>query len=200
LADVEWFQMADKIKVFPLVILAVLVVLGLVLYFVATRKSETRREAEGSPVDPAPGGKPEPRERPAGPKGSVEAPPPSNDPGQKILEGADNAFKNGWFDAALKFYKDFELRYAGTEVYDRNITKVWERIHTSGASMPKKDETLPAYLDSRRKLADEWKRIKPLLGAAPTAESKAELQKFFNALPPADGRLKLIEAWRDEKK
>ena len=78
--------------------------------------------------------------------------------------------------------------------------KVWERIHSSGASMAKKDESLPAYLDSRRKLAEEWKRVKPLLAAAPTAESTTEVQKFFESLPPTDGRRKPIEAWRDEKK
>jgi len=193
LADVEWLQMAEKIKIFPLVILAALIVLGVLLYFVATRKSETRRDVEGNVVDTTP-------KIPAAPSRNVEPPPPSNDPGQKILDGADGAFRSGMFETALKFYKDFELRYAGTEVYDRNLTKVWERIHSSGASMPKKDESLPAYLDSRRKLADEWKRIKPLLGSAPSAESKAEVQKFFESLPPTDGRRKPIEAWRDEKK
>jgi len=66
--------------------------------------------------------------------------------------------------------------------------------------MAKKDETLPAYLETRRKLADEWKRIKPLLDAPPGEESKAQVQKFAEILPPGDGRLKIIEAWRDEKK
>ena len=104
------------------------------------------------------------------------------------------------FPTSLKFYKDFELRYAGTEVYDRNITKVWERIHTSNASMAKKDETLPEYLETRRKLADEWKRIKPLLDAPPGAESKEQVRKYAESLPADDGRLKIIDAWRDEKK
>ena len=179
--------MADRMKVLPLVVLAVVAVLGLILYWVSRRPRETKPEpvAGGSP--------PEVRE-------SVQAPPPSSNPGEKILEGADGAYRKGMYETSLKFYKDFELRYAGSDVYDRNITMVWARIHTSGASMPKKDETLPAYLETRRKLADQWTKLRPLLDAAPTAESKAEVQKFADALPPGDGRLKLIEAWRDEKK
>jgi hypothetical protein len=95
------------------------------------------------------------------------------------------------------FYKDFELRYAGTEVYDRNITRVWERIHTSNASMKKdkQEAELPAYLQSRRKLAEEWKRIKPLLGGAASAETRAEVLKFQDSLPPPDGRRRVIDAW-----
>jgi len=185
--------MADRIKIFPIVIAVIVLLLGLVLYWVSSRPRETK-DTPGNPLPPP--------QRPAPPstKPPVQAPPPAKDPGEKILEGADNAFQNGWFDAALKFYKDFELRYAGTEVYDRHISRIWERIHTSGASMPKKDESLPAYLELRRKLAGEWKRIKPLLDAPPTAESKAEVRKYFDSLPPGDGRLKPIEAWQDEKK
>jgi hypothetical protein len=184
--------MAERVKILPLIVLAALVVLGLLLYWVSTRPREARQTPAPEP--------PPPNDSRPGPREGVQgAPPPSSNPGEKILEGADGAFRRGMFETSLKFYKDFELRYAGTEVYDRNITKVWERIHSSGASMEKKDETLPAYLDLRRKLADEWKRIRPLLDA-PGAESKAEIQKFAESLPPGDGRLKIIDAWRDEKK
>ena len=189
--------MADRIKVLPIVILAVLLALAVLLYWVSRRPRETPQDPAGNPAPPAAAQGTAP---PVPPKGTVEAPPPAKDPGEKILEGADNAYQRGWYDAALKFYKDFELRYAGTDVYDRHITKIWERIHTSGASMPRKDESLPAYLEGRRKLADEWKRIKPLLGAPPTPESRATVRKFFDSLPPGDGRLKLIEPWQDEKK
>lgn len=180
--------MADKIKIFPLVVLAALIVMGLILYFVARRARETAPDPGAVPTEtrPAP---PPPTRSP------VQAPPVSNDPGEKILEGADGAFRSGMFETALKFYKDFELRYAGTEVYDRHITKVWERIHTCGASMKNKDETLPAYLEVRRKAAEEWKRLRPLLAAAPTAETRPQLEKFEESLPPLDGRRKIIDAW-----
>jgi hypothetical protein len=194
LADIEWVQMADRIKVFPIVILAVVLLLGLVLFWVSRRPRESARDVQANPPPPPQRPAPAPAQAPA------EAPPQPVNPGEKILEGADGAFKAGMFETALKFYKDFELRYAGSEVHDRNLTRLWERIHTSGASMPKKDETLPAYLEARRKLAEEWKRIKPLLAAPPTEESRAEARRYADALPPGDGRLKLIEAWREEKK
>jgi hypothetical protein len=194
LAEIEWVQMAERVKILPLVVLAALVVLGLLLYRVSSRPRETPPNAAPEPPSPY-------ETRPAGPRDSAPAaPPPASSPGDKILEGADGAFRRGMFETSLKFYKDFELRYAGTEVYDRNITKVWERIHTSNASMAKKDETLPAYLETRRRLADEWKRIKPLLDAPPGAESKEQVRKYAESLPAGDGRLKIIDAWRDEKK
>jgi hypothetical protein len=188
LAEFELIQMADRIKVFPLVVLGVVVVMGLVLYWVATRGGETK---------PAPEAAPTPVPRPP----RVEAPPPTNDPGQKILDGADGAFQNKMYPTALMFYKDFELRYAGTDVYDRNIATVWERIHTSNASSPpaKQEAELPAYLAKRRKLADEWTRLKPLLASPPSEASRPELLKFLEALPPPDGRRRIIEAWRDSK-
>jgi len=186
--------MAERVKILPLVVLVVVLILGVLLYWVSTRPRESKQTP--SPTPP-------PRNdiRPSPPSEAAQgAPSPSSSPGDKILEGADGAFRKGMFETSLKFYKDFELRYAGTEVYDRNITKVWERIHTSNASAVKKDETLPAYLETRRKLADEWKRIKPLLDAPAGDDAKAQVQKFAESLPVGDGRLKIIEAWRDEKK
>jgi hypothetical protein len=191
LADVDWMQMAERVKILPFVVLAVLVILGLLIHWVSSRP----RESKEPPVPPPP---PPGESRPAAPRDA--APAPSSSPGDKILEGADGAFQKGMFPTSLKFYKDFELRYAGTDVWERNQTKVWERIHTSGASMPQKDDTLQAYLETRRRLADEWKRIKPLLEAPPGAESKVQVEKFAESLPPGDGRLKIIGAWRDEKK
>lgn len=192
MADVEWMQMADRIKIFPLVVLAAVVVMGLVLYWVATKGSKTK---------PPPASEPAPAASPDSPKPTVQAPPPTNDPGQKILDGADGAFRNKMFPTALMFYKDFELRYAGTDVYDRNLTLVWERIHTSNASCPKQQQEadLPAYLEKRRKLADEWRRLKPLLTTPPSDAARAEFQKFMDSLPPTDGRRKIIDAWRDTK-
>ncbi|HZN04770.1 MAG TPA: hypothetical protein VFD06_14395 [Candidatus Polarisedimenticolia bacterium] len=191
LALFEFMQMADRIKIFPLIALAVVVVMGLVLYWVATRPRETI-------TDPVPEA---PRPPAAPPKRTVEAPPPTTDPGQKILDGAEGAFTKKMFPTALMFYKDFELRYAGSEVYDRNITLVWERIHTSNAQCPpqQQEADLPAYLDKRRKLADEWKRLKPLMTVPPPAEAKAELEKFMEPLPPMDGRRRIIDAWRESK-
>lgn len=199
LADMEWVQMLERIKVFPLVVLGALVILGLILYFVSIRSRE-------HPPTPAAGD--------AGPseKGAqarlpsrVEAPPVARDPGEKILEGADGAFASGMYPTALMFYKDFELRYAGTDAYERNVLRVWERMHTSNASIEKakQDAGLGAYLETRRKLSDEWRRLKPALSSPPTPESRSQLQAFEQSLPEKDGRRKQIDAWiasaRDEK-
>jgi hypothetical protein len=180
----------ERIRAFPIVVLVAVLVVGIIVYWVSRKKDPPKE-----PADPAP-----PREV-APPKPVDPAPPPTNDPGQKILDGADGAFRAEMFPTALKFYKDFELRYAGTEVYDRNLTRLWERIHSSNALSPKdkQDPELPAYLEARRKLADEWKKLQPLMDAAPTPESKAEVDKFAGKLPPQDGRRKGIDAWRERK-
>lgn len=188
-AEIELMQMADRIRIFPLVALAVVVAMGLLLYWVATRPRETK-------PDPAPEAP-----RPPAPRATIEAPPPTDDPGQKILDGADGAYRREMFPTALMFYKDFELRYAGTDVYDRNETLLWERIHTSNAKCPpqQQEADLPVYLEKRRKLAEEWKRLKASTIFPPTPESKAAFQKFFDSLPPMDGRRKVIDAWLDRK-
>lgn len=179
----------ERIKVFPIVLLTAVVIISLVLYWVS-RKKEPQRDVEGRVVDPTP------QQDVVSSKPPVQAPPPTNDPGQKILDGADGAFRAEMYPTALKFYKDFELRYAGTEVYDRNLTRLWERIHSSHALSPKdkQEPDLPAYLESRRKLADEWKKFQPL-----TESSRADVEKFLEKLPPQDGRRKIIDAWRDRK-
>ena len=183
--------MADRVKVFPLAVLGALVFFGLLVWWVVARSKAAEAPIANDPIEPpAAPVKIQPAASP-----SVEAPPVAKDPGEKILEGADRAFQTGYYETALMFYKDFELRYAGTETYDRNAIRVFERIHTSAAKMPKKDETLPAYLDARRKAADEWKRLKPQLAAAPTDAGRAELKNYEEALPAKDGRRALIDAW-----
>lgn len=189
--------MADRIKVFPLAVLGTMVVFGLVVWWAVARAKaqEAKVPLEGA-AQPgkaplvAPGTKIQAKSSPP-----VEAPPPAKDPGLKILEGADNAYDAEYWETALKFYKDYELWYAGTEGYDRNQIRVFERIHTSGAKMPRKDETLPAYVEARRKALDEWKRLKPLLQSPPTPGSRAELKKYRDGLPEKDGRLAIIDAW-----
>ena len=190
--------MAERLRIFPIVVLCAVLVVGLIIYWVSRAPRETRKDPASTIADPAPRPQPPP---PPPPQGTVQAPPPTNDPGQKILDGADGAFQAGMYPTALKFYKDFELRYAGTEVYDRNLTRLWERLHTSNASSPKEKQEpeFAAYLAARRKLADEWKRLQPLTAAPPTPESKAEIEKFLPSLPPQDGRRKIIDAWRDGK-
>jgi len=191
LASVELMQMADRVKVFPLAVLGALVFFGLLVWWAVARSKSVESSIVQDPIEPpAAPTKLQPAASP-----SVEAPPVAKDPGEKILEGADRAFQTGYYETALMFYKDFELRYAGTETYDRNAIKVYERIHTSAAKMPKKDEALPAYLDARRKAADEWKRLKLQLAAAPTDAGRAELKKYEDALPPRDGRRAIIDAW-----
>lgn len=184
----------ERMKVFPIVVLAAVLVIGILVYWVS-RKKEPQKDSGGPVVDPAP------RREVAPARPADQAPPAPMDPGQKILEGADGAFRAEMYPTALKFYKDFELRYAGTEVYDRNLTRLWERIHSSNALTPKdkQDPELPAYLDARRKLADEWKKLKPLTDAPPTPESRAEVEKYLEKLPAQDGRRKAIDAWRERK-
>jgi len=191
LASVELVQMMDRVKVFPLAVLGALVFFGLLVWWAVARSKSVESSIVQDPIEPPVA----PSKIQSAPSPSVEAPPVAKDPGEKILEGADRAFQTGYFETALMFYKDFELRYAGTETYDRNANKVYERIHTSGASMTKKDETLPAYIGARRKAAEEWKRLKPQLGAAPTDASRAELKKYEDSLPPRDGRRAIIDAW-----
>lgn len=189
-------EMANGIKVFPLAVAGTLIVFALLVWYAISRSKAEEQAPPSSPgkVPVAPGA-------PMGTKIAaptappVEAPPPAKDPGEKILEGADRAFDTAYYETALMFYKDFELRYAGTETYDRHAIRVWERMHTSGAKMKKKDETLPAYLDARRKATDDWKRLKPLTASAPTEASKAELLKFRDSLPERDGRRAIIDAW-----
>lgn len=194
--------MADRINVFPLAVLGTMALFGLLVWW-AIAKSKSDLPRIPGPNEPVEAVKPAPSQAgaPVGtkirsaPSPSVEAPPPAKDPGEKILEGADRAYDTAYYETALMFYKDFELRYAGTETYDRNAIRIFERIHTSAAKMPKKDETLPAYLDARRKAADEWKKIKPLLTAPTTDPTRAEVRKYLDSLPPRDGRRSMLEAW-----
>src|SRR6185503_12871301 len=136
--------MMERIRTFPVVVLAAVLILGFIVYWVSRRK-EPQKDLEGNVVDPTPQRNVESTKPP------VQAPPPTNDPGQKILDGADGAFRAEMYPTALKFYKDFELRYAGTETYDRNLTRLWERIHSSHAMSPKdkQEPDLPAYLETR---------------------------------------------------
>jgi hypothetical protein len=194
--------MAQRIPVFPLAVLGTIVLFGfLVWWAVAKSKADLPKIAgpnepiEGVKPVPIPAGTPQGTKIRAAASPSVEAPPPAKDPGEKILEGADRAFDSGFFETALMFYKDFEVWYAGTETYERNAIRVFERIHTSGAKMAKKDDTLSAYLEARRKAGDDWKRLKPLMAAPPDDRSRAELRKFVDGLPPKDGRRALVDAW-----
>ena len=197
LAEAEWIEMTERIKFFPLIVLGALVILGVLLYLVSVR-SRPRGPVAGPAEAEAPRAQASPAAAPAASSRPIEAPAASRSPGDKILEGADGAFGSGMFPTALMFYKDFELRYAGTEVYDRNILRVWTRIHTSNASSDKEkqDPALGSYLETRRKLTDEWNRLRPLLAQPATDDSRAKLEKYEEALPPQDGRRKVIDAWR----
>jgi hypothetical protein len=122
-------------------------------------------------------------------------PPPSSDseeknPGEKILRGADRAYETKYFETALKFYKDFDLRYAGTETYLAHVPQVWEKMRACDLSMPQRDASLPAYLEERQKLDVEWRRLKGRTGQ----DAQEELRKFLDRLPSGDGRRPLIEA------
>lgn len=201
MAVAELIAMTFKINVFPLAVLGTIVVFGIFVWWVVARarEQEARVPLEGATNATVKPAVPQGTKIPAKTSPPVEAPPPTKDPGAKILEGADNAFDTEYWETALKFYKDYELWYAGTEGYDKNQVRVFERIHTSGAKMPKKDETLAAYVEARRRAADDWKRLKPLMQSPPTPDSRAQLKKYRDGLPDKDGRLAIIDAWLGDK-
>lgn len=152
-------------------VLVALLLLGGLVYVVTLK-------GEASPFDAA------------YPPGTLAPDPDDKNPGEKILTGADRAYRAKYFETAVKFYRDFELRYAGTEIFDAHIPEVWDKITACDAAMPKRDETLPAYLEQRKKLDAEWR----LLRARPDAEAKEDLRKFLGRLPEGDGRRALVEA------
>jgi hypothetical protein len=122
-------------------------------------------------------------------------PPPSSDseeknPGEKILRGADRAYETKYFETALKFYKDFDLRYAGTDTYQAHVPQVWEKMRACDLAMPQRDAGLPAYLEERQKLDVEWWRLRERR----LPDAREELRKFLDRLPPGDGRRALVEA------
>jgi hypothetical protein len=153
-----------------------LLVGGLVVMFTL------RRPVSAAPID-------EPK------KGFVFPESDAKSPGEKILQGADQAFETKYFPTALKFYKDFDLRYAGTEAYEARVPAVWDRMRASDAASPDKDRELPEYLKVRKELHEEWKR----LTARPRAEAKEDLQKFAGKLPRDDGRRAIIDGWLEKK-
>jgi hypothetical protein len=137
----------------------------------------------------------EPKPDSSEPKGAFVFPDSgSKGPGERILQGADQAFETKYFPTALKFYRDFELRYAGTEAYDSHVPKVWDQMIASDRASSERDPTLPEYVSRRRELHEEWKRLK----ARPRGEARDDLQKFAAKLPPEDGRRAIIEGWLAE--
>lgn len=111
---------------------------------------------------------------------------------QKILTGADRAFEKDFIKTALDFYRDFELRYAGSAVYDANVPRIWERMMICHEKLGNTDDTLYRFVDQRNKLQIRWLQLK----AAPPGP---ERQAFLEALPPGDGRRALLSSG-DEKK
>lgn len=115
-------------------------------------------------------------------------------PGEKILQGADQAFETKYFPTALKFYRDFDLRYAGTEAYEAQSSRVWDRMIASDRLSPERDPTLPEYVQARRGLQEEWKR----LAARPRGGAREDLRTYAAKLPSGDGRRSIIEGWLSE--
>jgi len=109
--------------------------------------------------------------------------------GAKILEGADRAFKAGFFETAAKFYVDFDLRYAGTKVYDDKAPRVWEQLRLCYASMGQSGEAVDRPLKARKDLHARWQALRDDPQAAPAA-----LKAFLADLPAGDGRRPLVEA------
>lgn len=191
-ASLDLVQIGEHVKVFPLVVLGVLLALGGLIY--VGMKFGDKADPLPAPRPDLPVSKQLPAVNPVTPK--VDAPPPPNqDPGAKILEGADRAFQQQFYETALKFYLDFDLRYAGSDVHERNVARVWEQIRASAAGMPKKDETIPAQLEARRKLHAEWTQLRSTVAQNPAEAPKARIQAFLDALPPKDGRRPKVEAW-----
>lgn len=111
---------------------------------------------------------------------------------EKILTGADRAFEKGFIKTALDFYRDFELRYAGSAAYDANVPRIWEQMMLCHEKLGNTDDTLYRFVDQRNKLQVRWLQLK----AAPPGP---ERQAFLEALPPGDGRRAQLSSG-DEKK
>ena len=154
-------------------LVALMFVTGLVVVF-------TIRPPEGPPAQPT-----DPARGFAFPDAGAKT------PGERILQGADQAFLTGYYPTALKFYKDFELRYAGSDAYDAQAPRIWDRMIECDRRSPEKDSTLKEYVAARKGLTDEWN----LLKSRPRPESKVELQAFAAKLPPEDGRRSILEGW-----
>lgn len=133
---------------------------------------------------------------------SFQPPPPvpaeldDKSPGEKILLGADRAFQTKYFETALKFYKDYDLRYAGTDSYDAHVPGLWEKMRAAEAAMTPRAAGFAEYLAGRIQLDSEWKKLR----ARPAAEAQEDLKKFLARLPEQDGRRALIESRLAEKK
>jgi len=187
-------DMAQNIRVFPLAVLGAMLVFGLLVWWAVSRSTVAEKVQRDFDEKPVPGMAVGTKIQPV-PLPKVEAPPPARDPGEKILEGADGAYDKGMWETSLKFYKDFELWYAGTPTWTKNMIRVFERIHTSGAKMPKQDPELGQYLDARRRAAEDWRGLQPFLAGPPTDVARLEVTKYLKTLPPKDGRIARIEAW-----
>lgn len=122
-------------------------------------------------------------------EGPKEEAAPVDVAGAKILEGADRAFKAGFFETAAKFYVDFDLRYAGTDVYAERAARVWEQLRLCYASMGQSGEAVDKALQARKDLHARWQALRDDPQAPP-----GQLRAFLAELPAGDGRRPLIEA------
>jgi hypothetical protein len=157
------------------------VVFGLLLaygWFVARSPKEGPRENPAAQAPKTGQAPPAPPEKPE-----------AKDPGERILEGAERAFKTGFYGTAFKFYKDYDLRYAGSPGYAGNAPRVWELMRTSNTMSDKPEPDLDAWLEARRRLHEEWQK----LPAGDGEETRAALKKHLESLPPLDGRKLLLE-------
>ena len=137
-----------------------------------------------------------PRENPAAnaPKGPPPPPPAAapKDPGERILDGADGAFKAGFYETALKFYLDYDLRYAGSDAYADRAPRIWEMIRTTATMSGKAELAPPGYVEERKRLHEEWLKL--------PAGPGDEVKKYLESLPPKDGRRAPLEERFAEKK
>jgi len=173
--------MAIRSKSIYLVLGAAVVFGAVAVYFWVVVRSSREQTPKPNPAAQVPKGPPEPPPA-AAPK----------DPGERILDGADGAFKAGYYETALMFYKDYDLRYAGSASYADRAPRIWELIRTSSTMSGKPDPALPAYLEERKRLHEEWQKL--------PAGAGDEVRKYLEALPPKDGRRAPLEERFAEKK
>lgn len=157
---------------------AVFAALGAYFWFVARSPKDGPRE---NPAAQAPKGPPAPA--------PASAP---KDPGERILDGADGAFKAGYYETALKFYLDYDLRYAGSASYAERAPRIWEQIRTSATMSGKGELAPPGYVEERKRLHEEWQTL--------PAGAGDEVRKYLDSLPPKDGRRAPLEERFAEKK
>jgi hypothetical protein len=104
----------------------------------------------------------------------------------KVLEAAERAFKAEFWETAMKFYQDFDLRHAGSKTYDLYSPWVWEQMKLCAQKMGRLEHETAKLTAERGALQERWLKAK--------AGTEAERKALWADLPQQDGRRAKLEA------